>query len=289
MQAFFLTVMIAPTVIHLALFWAGVQVETLIMAFTGQQTKAFTFGNFRQVLQSMFKVGSGLPIAEAFRNTFIFFFISLLTVPLQIFAAYMIYKKMRGSAFIRVILFLPGAVSSIMMALMFQQLMMSDGPILHFLNGVLKLGIHTPLITESPIQLIISFDLWLGLGGGLIVWLGAMSRIPSDVIEYGRLDGVGTVREFFQIIMPLIWPTFVTLMTLALIGVFGASGSIMIFTEGAYGTYTISYWLYDVVYRSSDTLYNYAAALGLLLTAATLPIVIAGRVVMRKFGEAVEY
>ena len=286
----FILVTLAPAVLHLLIFWAGVQIQTFVMAFTDQRTGQFTlYGNFVTVIKSLLSSDGVFPLAEAFRNTFIFFAVQLIMMPLTIFAAYMLYKKMAGSAVLRVILYLPGAVSSIMMALVYQQLMMSDGPIMYFLNDILHLGLNVPFITESPLALIITYDVWIGLGGGLIIWLGAMSRIPTDVLEYGRLDGIGTVREFINIVVPLIWPTFVTMMTLALIGIFNSTGSVLIFTEGQYGTYTINYLFYDIVYKGETTEFNFSAALGLILTVATIPIVVGGRAFMNKFGSAEEY
>lgn len=289
-QIIFILVTLAPAVLHLLIFWAGVQVQTFVMAFTDERTGNFTLtGNFVTVIKSMTSSVSVFPLVEAFRNTFIFFIVQMVMMPLTIFAAYMLYKKMAGSAVLRVILYLPGAVSSIMMALVYQQLMMSDGPIVYFFNEVLHLNLSVPFITESPLALIIVYDIWIGLGGGLIIWLGAMSRIPTDVLEYGRLDGIGTVREFTNIVLPLIWPTFVTMMTLALIGIFNSTGSVLIFTEGQYGTYTINYLFYDIVYKGETTKFNFSAALGLMLTVLTVPIVVGGRVIMNKFGSAEEY
>lgn len=283
----FIMIMLAPTVIHLVLFWGGVQVETLAMAFTDRKTGEFTLlGNFRFIFDALSTPDSDLSIAV--RNTFLFFGVGILLIPMTIFAAYMFYKKMAGAYFVRVILYLPGAISSMMMAFLFQQLLMPNGPIVTFLTDI-GINLPLPLNTEAPLPMIIFFDVWIGLGGGLIVWLGAMGRISEDILEYGKLDGVGPVREFVSIIVPLIWPTFITMVTLQLIGIFGASGSVMLFTEGKYGTYTINYWLFNVIYKNEAHLYNYSVATGLFFTLLTLPIVVVGRIVMNKFGTAVEY
>ena len=39
-----------------------------------------------------------------------------------------------------------------------------------------------------------------------------MERIPQEVIEAAKLDGVGVGRELFGIILPMIWPTISTLL-----------------------------------------------------------------------------
>ena len=287
-KTIFIILTIAPTFLHLLIFWFGVQVESFIMAFTDYETGKFTLlGNFEWFFRNLTVSDGELP--QAFANTFKFFFMSIAIIPLQIFAAYMMYKKMFGSKFIRLALYLPGAIGGIMMALLFQQLMQSEGPLIYLFNEVLGFNISTPVITEHALAMIMIYDLWIGLGGGMIIWLGAMSRIPPDIIEYGKLDGVGAVREFMSIILPLIWPTVVTILTFSLMGIFGASGSVLVFTEGQYGTMTFSYWQYHVVYKNQANLLNYSVASGFLVAFATIPIVIFGRIFMNRFGGEVEY
>ena len=284
----FVILTIAPTFLHLLIFWLGVQIQSVIMAFTDYETGNFTlWGNFAWFFRNLAATNSEMGLA--FANTFKFFFMSIAIIPLQIFAGYMVYKKMLGSKFIRLALYLPGAIGGIMMALLFQQLMQSEGPVIYLLNDIMGLNIPTPLITECAVPMIMTYDVWMGLGGGMIIWLGAMSRIPPDIIEYGKLDGVGAVREFVSIILPLIWPTVMTVLTFSLMGIFGASGSVLVFTEGQYGSMTFSYWLYNVVYKNQANLLNYSVASGFLVTFATIPIVFFGRVLMNRFGGEVEY
>ncbi|MBQ7948830.1 MAG: sugar ABC transporter permease [Clostridia bacterium] len=287
----FILFALAPALIHLLIFWLGVQIESLMMAFENAETGEFWLGNFEYVVQALGDTRE--PLGEGFRNTLIFFAVSICMVPVSIFAVYLIYKKCFGYGVVRILLYLPGAVSGIMMAMLFKNLVGPNGPLKWFLNDILNLGITDSFIysTNYALKTIIVYDIWMGLGGNLIIWLGAMGRIPPDVIEYGKLDGVGPVKEFFFIIVPLIWPTLCTMLTLHIIGIFGSSGSVMVFTEGKYGTYTISYWLYHVVYSdaSSSVMQNYAVAAGLFFTVLTVPLVVVGRWFMNKFGDAVEY
>lgn len=274
-------------IVHLCVFWLGVEIETLRMAFTDDNENFVGFENFNYFFDAMKSADSIL--RGAFVNTFKFFFLGLAMFPVQLFVAYIVYKKMAGSAFVRVVLYLPGAISGVMMAMIYQQLLLSDGPVFALLNGKWGWNIPTPLITEAPLFMIMFYDVWIGLGGNIVIWLGTLSRIPEEVLEYGKIDGVGPVREFFQIIIPLIWPTICTLLTMSLMGILGSSGSVLIFTEGRFGTYTFNYWLYDVVYKNQTQLYREAISTGLLCMIFVLPLVFGGRWFMNKFGGEVEY
>lgn len=282
----FIIMALFPLFSHLLVFWLSSQIKGISMAFTGSDG-AFTWGWFRQALGMFSKEATDLSIA--FKNTMCYFLLGLAMIPISLMAAYVVYKKVFGSKFIRVMLMLPSIVSAVMMAMLFQQFIMSNGPMIHFLNNVLNLNIPTPLLTERGTATIMFYGLWIGLGGHIPLWFGAMSRIPDDVLDYASLDGIGPFREFFQIIIPLIWPTFTTQITFSLINVFGASGSILLFTEGKYNTWTLSYWIYNAAYKGRANLYPIALALGLLMSAASVPIVILGRWFMNKFGEEIQY
>ena len=120
----------------------------------------------------------------------------------------------------------------------------------------------------------------IGLAGNLIYFTGAMSNIDSEIIEAGKIDGTTMSSELFRLVIPLIWPTLSTMILFQLIGIFGSSGAVMLFTGGAYKTTTFSFWLYDLVYSSQN--YYYASSLGILLTLATAPIVFGVRKILLK-------
>lgn len=277
----FIIFALAPALIHLLIFWLGVQFESIRMSFTDVNTGEIGFSNFKWVIDALKNPRE--PLGEGLKNTMIFFAMGICMMPVSVFTVYLIYKKCFLNNLLRILIYLPGAISGMMMALLFKSIIRSD-TVRGFFDGADLLG------SQYALKTILTYDIWMSLGANLVIWLGAMGRIPPDVIEYGKLDGIGPFKEFVYIILPLIWPTFVTMLTLAIIGIFGASGSIMIFTEGKNGTYTISYWLYDVVYnRQSTQMQNLAVAAGFFFTIISIPIVIVGRFIMNKFGEAVEY
>ena len=105
----------------------------------------------------------------------------------------------------------------------------------------------------------------------IILFSGAMNRIPESVIEYGKIDGAKPMREMFQIVLPMIAPALGTIMLLSCVSVFGASGPILLFYgNNAYETDTIQYWMYRNVIVNQQ--FNIASAFGLILSICSLPI-----------------
>lgn len=282
-------VLCAPAILHLLIFWLGVQIETFRMAFTDVNTQTGSMANFKWAYEQLFAGASSSDISLALQNTFWFFLLGCVMIPISMFFAYLIYRRTFGHSFMRVALYLPGAVSGIMMALLYSKLMEAEGPLMQFIQQIT--GREEPIMfnIEHGLLYIMIFDLFVGIGGNLVIWLGGMSRIPYDLIEYGKLEGIGPIKEFRTVILPLIWPTFVTMISLQVIGLFGSSGSVLILTDGQNGTTTLAFWMYKMVQAAIEGEYHHVAALGLIFTVITIPIVIVCRWFMNRFGEEVEY
>ena len=206
--------------------------------------------------------------------------------------AYFLYKKIIGYRIFRFVFFLPSIISATVLTALYKQLIAPGGVVALVVEA---LGGSVPLLgylaTEgTALTAIVIYTLWTGFGVNIILFNGAMTRIPEEVMEYARLDGVGSGRELVQIIIPLIWPTLSTIITFAFVGIFTASGPILLFTKGQYGTYTISFWIYDLVQGVNKVInLEYASAVGLFFTLIGAPIVLIVRMLINKAVDAVEY
>ena len=279
----------APALLHLLIFWLGTQVETIRMMFTDHLTGELSFENFNWAYKELFAGAATSNIALALQNTLKFFVMHCALIPLTMFFSYLIFRRCIGHNFARLTLYLPGAVSGIMMSLIYAKIMESTGPLMQAIQAMT--GHESPIVmrVENGIMYIMLYDIFVGVGANLILWLGGMNRIPYDLIEYGKLEGIGPFREFSKVVLPLIWPTFVTMVTLQIIGLFGSSGSVLVLTDGEFGTYTLAFWMYKMVQENLVGEYNHVAALGMIFTILTIPIVIICRKIMNRFGEEVEY
>ena len=282
-------VLCAPAVLHLLIFWLGVQIETFKLAFTNQFTMETGWDNFQWAWEQLFSDVSNNNMGLAFRNTLTFFLMGVVLVPITMFFAYLIYRKSIGYSFSRVTLYLPGAVGGIMLALLYANLMSSTGPVMGIVKDITGNENMASLRFTDGMRYIMIFDIFVGIGGNLMIWLGSMARIPKELIEVGKLEGIGPFTEFRKVVLPLIWPTFVTMMTLQVIGIFGATGSVLALTGGANGTNTMAFWMYNMVLKGLTSEYGNVAAVGLIFTVFTIPLVVVGRWLMNRFGEEVEY
>ena len=166
---------------------------------------------------------------------------------------------------------------------MFQQ---DVGPI----NQLIKaFGGEPPLwFNEEKLTLLLVmlYCLWVGTGYNILIFGGAMANLNSEVIEYAKLDGVGMIRELFQIILPMIWPTLSVAILGSVTTVFTLFIQVQLLTMGSstFSVKTIAY----IINTSVDTNPEWAATVGICFTIVAAPLIVGVRklidVIGKKFG-----
>ena len=265
-----------------------VNIQSILIAFsieTETGSQIYSLNNFTRLFNEFADANSGIWLY--FRNTFKYFSMYMVKTVVCFFVAYFLYKKVYGYKFYRVVFYLPCIISPIIFVNIFNRIV-TEGGLLHSIYrafGVLEYA--DPLAsphTATPTILVYSF--WSGFGTALLIFVGAMNRIPSEIIEAGALDGCKLGREFFSLVLPLTWGSLSTMLLLTMIGVFSASGPILYFTSGNHDTSTISFWIF---YQTYNGTYNYPTAVGLFFTIIGIPIVFGGKWLMDRLDSKVSY
>ena len=284
MWAFSYAVWALP-IVYFLIFYVYLNFNSVLLAFKDINNN-FTMQNFRTVIQEI--VTSDGEILIALRNTSLFFALSMLLMPVNVIVSYALYKQVWGYKFFEVIFYLPSIIGGVVWMTAYKNFIHPNGPLYTILMN-LNLITEAPELlanTDTAIWAVLVSSLWLGIPSSMLVYLGTLARIPQDVIEAAELDGVGFGREIVNITVPLIWPAISTNLLFTVIGFFSASGNVLLLTEGRYNTTTLSYWLYDKVVVNDQ--YNVPAAMGILMTIATLPLVVICRWLSNKV-ETIEF
>ena len=281
MRVLFILSFIIIPIVHFCVFYIYANFNSFIMAFQKPVSGKIEFcglDNFKWVIEKIVhgSIDETEDLGLAFRNTFLTFGIQMIMLPVSLLISYFIYKKIKGYKVFRVLFYIPSLVSAVVVCIFYTELMGPTGPVAHLLQKIYRLEyLPSPLVDERFAKSMVFINLiWLGFPGNLIIWGGSFSRIPDSVIESARMDGVSWIREMFQIILPLVWPTFVLVIITSLAGMFGATGNVFLLTGGGkYGTQTLSNWMYLRVQQSSvpersPNLYR-VSAMGLMLTVVS--------------------
>ena len=290
-QLIFISVALIVPIANWLVFYFYTHISSIFMAFQ-DMTGKWSMINFETFYKDLIDPNS--TILLSLLNTLKYFLHDrLILFPSGVIVCFFIYKKIAGYRMFRIIFYLPNIISSVVMIGVFKQLIAAKQPIGLLLTA---LGVDIPIngllgSSATATNTIIFYKTYVGLAGSFLIISGAMARIPLEVLESARLDGVGPGRELTSMIIPLIWPTLSTLTILAFTSIMSASGPILLMTGGGYKTNTISFYMYQKVWNGgaqTASNYNLVSAIGLCFTVILVPFVFFVRWLADKVP-AVEY
>lgn len=292
-KKFFIFMMLVLPIAHFMVFFVYVNIDTILLSFQrfDYYTGDYTFvwlENYQKVIRDIIQLPQ---MKQTIINSFMFLPITnFITLPLSIISAYFIFRKVPGKNIFRVLFFLPSIISIVVLTMAFQ--FMFDplfGPINQLLS---EIGI-TPIggwfgTKGTAMNMIYLYCIWAGIGFNMVLINGAISRLPSEIIESGRLDGVGMFSELTRIVIPMIWPTITTLFVIGTTAVFTLFLQVLLLTNGgpSGSTKTIAFYVVELV-QSGD--YTTPAAYGVIFTIVAIPLIMLIKWTMEKIGQSVEY
>ncbi len=290
--------MLALPILHFLIFWLYINSNTIFMTFFRynpniQGYQWYGLNNFINLFEDMFLGGDPRTFNSMLNSLVIFPVNNFIILPLSFIAAYFLSKKIPLHNFFRVLFFMPSMISITVLALCYRSMFDTDhGPIFMLLNAVL--GGKAPDFLDATggfaMPIAFSFAVWSGLGYNIVLLNGAISRIPEEILESARLDGISTTRELFNIVLPLSWGTISTLFILNSLSIFGWFLPPMLVisdTGGVNGkTSTIALYVYQLVNAGKG---EEAAALGLMFSLIGIPFVFGVKWLMDKITPTIEF
>jgi len=226
---------------------------------------------------------------KAISNTIIY---TAVTVPwsvaLALFIAILLYpfgEKIRS--IFKASYYLPGVVSAVVISVIWRWMF---DPSYGLLNQILSL-VHLPpqpwlTRPETAMKSIILTDILTMPGTGIIIYLAALDRIPSTIVEAARVDGAYGIRLWGKIIIPLLAPTTLFLLVIRTISSFQVFTKIYILTKGGpgYATNTVVYSIFRTAFSQLD--FSTASAQAFLLFVAIMAF---SWIQFKFFKEEIEY
>ena len=146
-------------------------------------------------------------------------------------------RKIRFENTFRTILLYPFALSFIVTGLTWQWILNPD----FGLQGVIRdFGWESfsfdPLNDPETVMfgLLIS-GLWQGTGLIMVILLAGLRGIDEDIWRAARVDGIGTVKTYIRIIIPMMRPVFITALVLIAAGIIKIYDLVVAQTDGGPG------------------------------------------------------
>ncbi|WP_239003828.1 carbohydrate ABC transporter permease [Nocardia panacis] len=213
----------------------------------------------------------------ALRNTVVFALGTVIpTVLLSLAAAAALSRKLKGIGIFRTIMFLPLAVSGVVMAVVWHLVFDTNNGLLNIMLGRLGLG-PVPWLVD-PNWAMVSLCLvstWKSVPFATVVLLAAMQGVPENLYEAAKIDGAGEFQRFRSITLPLIRGALSFVAVVSVINAAQAFDQVFVLTGYGgpeTGTYVFGIMIFQNAFAYGDA--GYASAIAwvvfLILLALTM-------------------
>ncbi|MCL6459791.1 MAG: ABC transporter permease subunit, partial [Gorillibacterium sp.] len=224
------------------------------------------------------------------RNTLILSLYQLIwSFPAPIILAIML-NEVRSLAFKKIsqtVLYLPHFISWVVLAgMIINFLSPSTGPINHIVTSLGYEPIPFLLKPEYFRTILVSAEVWKGVGWGTIIYLAAMTGIDPTLYEAAKMDGANRMRQILHITLPGIAGTIVILLVLRM-GSILDNGFEQVFLLYNPSTYEVADVIETYTYRIGliDGRLSFSAAVGLFKAVIGFILILASNRIAKMFGQ----
>ncbi|PYI56422.1 ABC transporter permease [Paenibacillus flagellatus] len=197
---------------------------------------------------------------------------------------HMLFKRVSQT-----VLYLPHFISWVVLAgMIINFLSPSTGPVNAVVKGLGYEPVAFLLKPEYFRTILVSAEVWKGVGWGTIIYLAAMASIDPTLYESARIDGAGRFRQIRHITLPGIAPTIVVLLILS-VGNILDNGFEQVFLLYNPMTYEVADVFETFTYRIGliDGRMSFAAAVGLFKAVVGLVLIVSANRLARLFGKQI--
>ncbi|MDP5217333.1 sugar ABC transporter permease [Ruegeria sp. 2205SS24-7] len=185
-------------------------------------------------------------------------------------------RKIRGENVFRTIFLYPFALSFIVTGLAWQWILNPDLGIQHVVRGLGWESFTFNPLNDPDIVIygILIAGLWQGTGLIMVIMLAGLRGIDEDIWKAARVDGIGTIKTYIVVIIPMMRPVFVTALVLIMSGIIKLYDLVVALTNGGPGIasevpakYVIQY-----MFRAQNLGQGFAASTMMLVSVAIILI-----------------
>ncbi len=237
--------------------------DTFEMVFWGLENYKFVFSDFR------------VPRSVANVLSFTAIWVTMTVAGVAILSLMLDTVGPRAATTLRTVFFLPGAVTS--SAIVVLWLFLLDPSVSPFQFLLHTIGWQTRADVISGVGLAGIFAImafFSASGGWIVVFGGALSSLPSEVLEAARIDGANRFQLATRIKLPMIWRSLV------LMGILCFASGLQIFVEPqlmalagpqfAQNDWSLNQMAFQYAFRMGD--FGASAALSTLLVGSSIGI-----------------
>jgi len=211
-------------------------------------------------------------------------------IPLALFFASLLARKVRGAGYYRAIFLFPNMISVVAVAVLWSFVY---HPNVGILNAFLHWAHRDNLIPaggwlgdpKTTLPSIIVTSIWYSLGFYIVLFLAGMQSISQSFYEAASIDGATNWQQFRYLTIPLLWEILKLAIVYLIIHTVNVFGLVWVMREDGSYCETVLTYLYRTAFTQSE--YGHATAVGVVVFAIILTISLLSLRLMKR--ETVEY
>ena len=266
--------MLTPTMIVLLVMTAYPLIFTFVYSFTdynylkGTQDASFVlFENYTSLIQNGY-------FQQAVWNTVIFTVLAVvLEMGFGLLIAVFVNSLKRGQKIMRTLLLLPYLLPAVTVALSWRMMLSANyGIINQFLESLGLPVFNWFMDTQTAFGTILVIDVWQNVPFVFLLLYASLQSVSESQYEAARIDGAGTLQQFWYITLPNIKSSLALCALLRTIDTFRLFEKVNVLTGGgpAGTTTTITQFLYTYGIESLDFGFGSAGAIVMTLLVLIL-------------------
>jgi len=267
-------VFVGPALILLGLFLFLPTIRTIYLSFFGPSSNEFVG------LANYVAVFSERTMLNAFQNNLLWMLFG--TAGCVIFGLLIAVLADRSSfeTLAKSLIFMPMAISLVGAGVIWRFIYYYVPP------GQAQIGLLNAMVTGLGGQpqawttllqpwnnfFLIVILVWIQTGFAMVIFSAAIKGIPEDIMEAARVDGATEFQIFFNIMLPAIQGTIVTVTTTIIIFSLKIFDIVIVMTGGQYGTNVIAVEFYRQFFTNRN--FGYGSAIAIVLLIAVIPVMV---------------
>jgi alpha-glucoside transport system permease protein len=267
-------VFVGPAIAILIWYLALPAVRTFWASLFGPRGNVFVgLANYVAV----FSLAPNKPMLVAFRNKIMWIIFGATGAVILGLLVAVLADRSRFERFAKAMIFMPMAISMVGGAIIWN-LIYAVNPNIGLLNAI-----YTGITGAAPVAwtasnqpwnnlFLIIIMIWLQAGFAMVLFSAAIKGIPGEIMEAARVDGANEIQVFFQIMIPYIMGTIITVFTTVIIFTLKIFDVVWVMTGGQFNTQVIATQFYREYFTNQNA--GYGSAIAVVLLVCVIPVMI---------------
>jgi glucose/mannose transport system permease protein len=200
----------------------------------------------------------------------------ILTLVIGFTLAALLDRKIRFENTFRTIFLYPFALSFIVTGLAWQWILNPDYGLQHVIRGWGWESFAFDPLNNPDIVLygLLIAGIWQGSGLVMCIMLAGLRGIDEDIWKATRVDGIGTVKTYLVVIIPMMRPVFITALVIITSGIIKVYDLVVAQTSGGPGiaSQMPAMYVMDKMFKDQNLGQGFAASTMMLVSVAIVLI-----------------